>query len=75
MEKQLTPAEAWTDFEETVVPSIVRPLPAEIYRAVSHRRTGKLGTRRIRRLLEKYAPTKYSWNIIEFVTIAKPPAE
>jgi hypothetical protein len=65
MDRTLTPLEAWDDFVSVVVPTLPKPIPLEIQHAryARHRRGtfDALGSKRIKRLLEKYAPDRYTF--------------
>lgn len=68
MEKHLTMQQAWDDFLQVVYPNVEgRKKRMDIIKALSDQRRGLLGARRIRRILEKYAPDRYTFH--ESVTI------
>lgn len=68
MKKQLTPEEAWQDFLDNVFPSVEeRKNRLDVLRAISHQRRGLLGYRRIERILNTYAPGRYTFT--EIVTV------
>ena len=68
MDKHLTPAEAWADFlqhmEQRKNNGEISRIPKDVqegkYAAEGLRRHG-LGEKRIKRLLEKYAPERYEF--------------
>lgn len=67
--QHLTPAQAWADFEKTILPGIKAP-DANLRKAIQTGkgkvvRAGKavaLGPRRIKRLLDQYAPGVYEFH-------------
>jgi len=73
-DKRLTPLEAWDEFYKEYTKPEGDPFPNEISVANStrwgHQRNGDntktLGEKRIKRLLEKYAPGKYQFHEAHF---------
>lgn len=73
MKKRYSPAEAWADFEKEILPTI--EAPAAELRKAKQTAEGKvvkpngtvvsLGSKRIKRLLDKYAPGVYQFHDAE----------
>jgi hypothetical protein len=60
MDKEVTPTEAFLHF----LGNCPKPVPADVHEAkyaMQGKRTYKLGDRRIKTLLEKYAPERYEF--------------
>lgn len=68
-QQHLTPAEAWADFEQTILPGIKAP-DANLRKAIQTAkgnvkkkgRVMKLGAERIKKLLDQYAPGVYEFH-------------